>query len=315
MGLAPEIRHARDGRHGGRRQRTDGGDQEVRPDTPAVCECELPLVGVLVVSRRHGPTVERDVAAQVQLVGDVVTVSKGLRLGREMLAPIPLLQQLVGEGKAVGPAFGVEAGARIAVPVPGAADVVAGFENAHRNSELAQSVELVHARKAGTNDADLVTLRCISSHLRQGPRSRVCSKRHGKTYSSDRRSVGDTQRSKRDLGPGPTGVQVMRTQSAPAPRAGSHNLLLPHGIIEGITRLRDTTSSRKPRPCVASASIDDRRLENGCRCRSGTSLRGFGRARLARGARAVYGNPLGGELAHGAQSGVRTEDTMTITVK
>jgi hypothetical protein len=112
----------------------------------------------------------------------------------------------------------------------------------------------------------------------------------------------------------------MRTQSAPAPRAGSHNLLLSHGIIEGITRLRDTTRSRRPLPCGASASIDDRRrVRMGVGAAPGTSPRsvpsGIGRDRLARGVGDVYGNPLGRELAHGAQPGVRTEDTMTIIVK
>ena len=193
IGFAAEVLHARDGRQGGRRQRTDRGDEEARADTPAVLECELPLVGVLVVCRRHDPAVERDVPPQVEFVGDVVAVAQRLGLGGEMLAPVPFLQQLVGEGEAVGPALGVEARSWIAVPVPGAADAVAGFEDVHRKSELAQPVELVHARKAGTDDADLVTHRRANSRLRRGPRLLLCNKRHGKSYSGVRRSIADAR--------------------------------------------------------------------------------------------------------------------------
>ena len=50
-------------------------------------------------------------------------------------------------------AFGIAAGAGIAVPVPGAADAVAGFEQAHRQPEpVAQTEKLIKAGKAGADD-------------------------------------------------------------------------------------------------------------------------------------------------------------------
>src|SRR5690242_5858461 len=69
-----------------------------------------------------------------------------------MLRPFPLLEQLLGEGVAVGTALGIEARAGIAIPVPGAADLGAGLEHAYLQAHLAQAVELVHAGQAGADD-------------------------------------------------------------------------------------------------------------------------------------------------------------------
>ena len=59
--------------------------------------------------RRRHPAPELDVPAQVELVGDVVQVAQGLRLGGEVLLPVPFVEQLLGERVAVGPALRVEA--------------------------------------------------------------------------------------------------------------------------------------------------------------------------------------------------------------
>src|SRR4029434_1406930 len=80
----------------------------------------------LVEDRRLDPALELDVPAQVKLVGDVVQVALGACRGREVLSPAPFVQQLLADGVAVGVALGIEAAARIAVPVPGAADAGAG---------------------------------------------------------------------------------------------------------------------------------------------------------------------------------------------
>ena len=69
-----------------------------------------------------------------------------------MLVPVPFVQQFLGEGVAVGPALGIEARARIAVPVPGAADAGAGFEHPDLKAEFAQAIELVEAGNAGADD-------------------------------------------------------------------------------------------------------------------------------------------------------------------
>jgi hypothetical protein len=71
---------------------------------------------------RRDPAVELDVAAQVELVGDVVEIALGLGPSGKTLAPIPLVEQLLGKRVAVGVALEIEAGAWIAVPIPGAPD-------------------------------------------------------------------------------------------------------------------------------------------------------------------------------------------------
>ena len=106
--------------------------------------------------RRGHPAAELDVAAQVELVGDEVEIAQGLGLAGEMLRPAPFLQELRREGVAVRVAFGVEARARIAVPVPGAADAGAGLEDPHAQPQLAQPIELAQARHARPDDDDVV---------------------------------------------------------------------------------------------------------------------------------------------------------------
>ena len=164
VGLAAKALDARDGRHGRRRQGSDRGDQEPRPRAPAVVALDLPLVGGLVIGDRLYPAIELDVAAQVELVGDEVAVAQRLRLRREVLAPLPLAQDLVGEGVAVGPALGIEPRPGVAVPVPGAAHAVAGLEHPHAQAEPAQPVELVHAGDPGADDDDVIG----SARLRRG---------------------------------------------------------------------------------------------------------------------------------------------------
>jgi hypothetical protein len=119
---------------------------------------ERPLVG------HHGPDiagfvkagglnagVEADVAAQVEFRGDVVQVGEDLGLRRVFFAPFPFLVEGGGEAVAVLHAFNVDPGARIAVPVPGAAEVGGGFDHDSAHVLLAQPVEHVEAGKTGSH--------------------------------------------------------------------------------------------------------------------------------------------------------------------
>ena len=81
-----------------------------------------PGVGGLVEGHGGDAGPEADVAAQVVAVGDVVEVALDLGLGGEVLGPLPLLLELGVEAERVLEARDVAAGARVAVPVPGAAD-------------------------------------------------------------------------------------------------------------------------------------------------------------------------------------------------
>src|SRR4029434_7838645 len=101
-----------------------------------------------MVVRRCHTGAELDVATQVELVGYKVEIAQRLRLGGEMLGPIPLLEKLFREGVAIGIAFGIEACARITVPIPGTADTGAGLQDSHPHPQSAQPVELVETRNA-----------------------------------------------------------------------------------------------------------------------------------------------------------------------
>ena len=90
--------------------------------------------------------------AQVEAVDDVVQIALGLGLRGEVLLPLPLVEELLGEEVAVGVALRVEAGTGVAVPVPGAADAVAGLEQQRGEPGVEGPVELVDPGDAGTHD-------------------------------------------------------------------------------------------------------------------------------------------------------------------
>ena len=96
--------------------------------------------------------VEAHVAPEVEPVDDVVEVALGLGLPGEVLLPLPLVEQLLREEVAVGVALGVEPGARVAVPEPGAADAAAGLEQQRGEAGFARAVQLVDAGDAGADD-------------------------------------------------------------------------------------------------------------------------------------------------------------------
>ena len=177
-GLALEALDALDLGHGRRRQRADGGDQEAAGMPAAVLQRDVPAPRLLTPVRGTHAAPELDVAAQVELVGDMVEVFQRLRLRREMLGPVPLVQQLLGEGVAVGIALRIEARAGIAVPVPGAADAGAGLEHAHLHAELAQQMKLVEAGDAGPDDDGVVIqLVCHCHHTRPHPEEPCAARR------------------------------------------------------------------------------------------------------------------------------------------
>src|ERR1051325_10790288 len=151
--------------HGGRRKNADRSDQKPRSVATAVFQRDFPAAAVFMVVGRGDAAVELDVTAQIQLVGDKVQIALSLGLGSEVLAPIPFVEQLLRKGIAVSPAFGIETRARIAVPVPGPADIAAGLEGTHAQSELPPPVELVEAGDART-DYDRVEIEAgVGSNL------------------------------------------------------------------------------------------------------------------------------------------------------
>ena len=138
------------------RQRADRRNEEARRRARAVGELDRPFRGGVVERGAFHACVELEVAPQVELVGDVLEVAQCLRLRREAFAPLPLLEEFVGERVPVRVALGVEPRAGIAVPVPRTADVAAGLEAADRQAELTQPVELVEPGDAGSDDDGVV---------------------------------------------------------------------------------------------------------------------------------------------------------------
>jgi hypothetical protein len=163
------------------RQRSDGRDQEARLGSETLGRLDPPQVGRVVEDGGLHARIERDVAAQVELVGDELEVAQGFGLRREMLGPVPFLQDLVGERIPVRPALGIETRAGIAVPVPGAAHPAAGFEHAHRHAERAQAMQLVHAGHAGADDDRVVARHRSVGGLRRIGRG---GKRRAHVFSS-----------------------------------------------------------------------------------------------------------------------------------
>ena len=69
---ALEIVAPLDPGQGGRRERADRGDQEARTEAAAVLQRDGPAPRILVVDGRRHPAAKLDIAAQVELVGDMV---------------------------------------------------------------------------------------------------------------------------------------------------------------------------------------------------------------------------------------------------
>ncbi len=96
-GLAAEGLDPLDAGHGRGRERADGGDQEAGGVAGAVFQRHVPGSRGFLPVGGGDPAVELDVAAEVELVGDVVQIAQGLGLGGEVLDPVPFIQQLLRE--------------------------------------------------------------------------------------------------------------------------------------------------------------------------------------------------------------------------
>ena len=102
--------------------------------------------------RAEHPGLKTDVAPQVEAIGDMVGVAQDLGLRREAFAPLPLLLQVVRELVRVLHALDVTARARVAVPVPGAADAGTGLEDPCPQTQAAGPLQHVQASEAGADD-------------------------------------------------------------------------------------------------------------------------------------------------------------------
>src|SRR4029077_11883 len=111
--------------------------------------------GRVVPRGRFDPCRETDVAAEVVLVGDVAQIAEDLGLRRVSFRPLPLGLELRIEAVRVVDALDVAPGARVAVPVPRAAHVVAALDDGGCEPETPQPVEHVEASEPGTHHDDV----------------------------------------------------------------------------------------------------------------------------------------------------------------
>src|SRR5581483_3262913 len=98
-----------------------------------------------IIDHRGDARVEFDVAPEIERVRDVVSVANDFRLAGIALGPVPAAGDLVGEAVLIFEALHIAASARIAVPVPGSADILAGLERLHGKSMFAQAMNRIHA--------------------------------------------------------------------------------------------------------------------------------------------------------------------------
>src|SRR5581483_1086493 len=97
------------------------------------------------------------VTLQVELVSHEVQILFVFRLTGVVLLPAPLLLQLLREGISVGFALGIEATARVTIPIPGAADPLGILETLDIETRLTQPINGIESGDAGA-DHDRVIL-------------------------------------------------------------------------------------------------------------------------------------------------------------
>jgi len=98
-----------------------------------------------------------DTRIKIVFLRHVLRVSKDFGLRRVLFRPLPFIEQFRVPRVLVVRSRDVAARTRVAVPVPGATHVVAGFEHPRGEPVLAQLVQQVHAGepRPGDNDVDV----------------------------------------------------------------------------------------------------------------------------------------------------------------
>ena len=86
------------------------------------------------------------------LMVHMLQIGKNLWLGGKAFPPGPFLLEVLGEGIGVFQALHIAAGARIAIPVPGATHVGARLDHLRVKACPPQAVQQIKPGKAGTHD-------------------------------------------------------------------------------------------------------------------------------------------------------------------
>src|ERR1700722_6021624 len=124
---------------------------------PAMGRDLPPFLG-LAVNNTLNASVAFDIALQVEFIRDEMEIPLDFRLAGEVFAPVPSVDQFLAEGVLIGIALRVEAGARITIPVPSTADIRAGLEYLRGKTQLAEFMEGIETRYAGTDPNGIIVL-------------------------------------------------------------------------------------------------------------------------------------------------------------
>ena len=176
-----------------------GADHVAGGDGPATGAAELPEVGLLVEGRAGDLGVQHDALAQAVAVHAALGVVLELLAGRVGLRPVVALL----EGELVAGRRDVDADARVGVPVPGAADAVAGLEQ-DRVAE-ARPVERdggADAGEPGADDRYFVIRPSGQGLIVRQPRPAPCGPGCDARGRARRRSSGTRRRTRRPSGRG-----------------------------------------------------------------------------------------------------------------
>jgi hypothetical protein len=153
VALALECLQALERRHVGGGKRADGSNDKAGGDNVALFGADCPKFVDVVEDGLDDAFAKLNVGLEVEAFSAVIEIAQNLVLLGIALGPVPLLRQVLVERIAVDLTVGIATCAWIAIPVPGAADPVAGLEHCHVEVELvAQRMQHVHAGKPGTDD-------------------------------------------------------------------------------------------------------------------------------------------------------------------
>jgi hypothetical protein len=147
-----ETLQTREARRPRRRKISRRHDAKARGRGVAFVSRYRPCVCLAVEDRLFDPSVELDVAPEVEAVSHMVDVTQDLGLRAVALGPMPFLLQLVREGIRVLHAFDIAAASRVAVPIPGAANPTTGLEGTHFEAEFTQAIDRVETADSGADN-------------------------------------------------------------------------------------------------------------------------------------------------------------------
>src|SRR5581483_8394010 len=163
MAFALEAVHALVLRNVGLRSEARAQHEVATADVFTLARLHHPLVLLAIEIRCSHSRIDLDVAAQIQLLVDVIEIVAPLLPRRIHLAVVPVAPKVLARVLVHRP-VGVDARTGITIPIPDAPDVRARLHALHLEAEIAQSVELIQSGEASADDERIERLRWCGTH-------------------------------------------------------------------------------------------------------------------------------------------------------